>query len=209
MKKSININDSIMTLVSIIQGFAFGYISTEFITNFVSPSFSVNSAVVFTSYLLCYAIILKFFQTYLLAIQDYEGVTIDYFDVMIIFGTGIFEFFLFSSLINESYQSFFIKLSVLSILSIVGYVMALSKVKELYKEEQHREKLTKELKIQRVNIVSSVVILAVSVITSILMQVIADPDTLFIQVIILLTLLLIISIVMYNNWNSYIKTIKE
>lgn len=208
MKNEFNINDSIMTLVSIIQGFAFGYVSTEFIVDFVAPSLSIGAGIKFISYLLCYAIILKFFQTYLLALKDYQGVTIDYFDVIIIFATGIFEFFLFSSLINESHQSFFIKLIVLSCLSIIGYILAIKKVKDLYHKKKHSDKLARELKIQKVNIVSSAIILLISVLT-VLIHLTSVANSNLSQIFILTSLLSITLIVMYNNWNSYVKTTKS
>lgn len=211
MKKGIIINDSIMTLVAIIQGFAFGYISTEFITNFDPPSLSLNAVISFSAYISCYVIILKFFQTYLLAITDYQGVKINYIDVLIIFGTGIFEFFLFSSIINESYQSFFVKLAILSILSIVAYLIALKKIKSLYNEEENKEKLNEELKIQQVNILCSVIILIITI-SSISLQLyfnkdLATPDSIFSQTLILSTFIIIIGVIMYNNWNSYVKTV--
>lgn len=153
----------ILAVLSIIQGLAFNNLVVQFpdIYQFARTTGDVRVVVHFG---LCFVLLLRIFQTYVTAALDYNPWFPNFFDVLIIFIVGALEYFLFSTLkvpATFSATQFHARLTVISVLGIVGYLGALIRLREdLY--PAYRE-YAREVRLQVINILGVTLVLGVSV----------------------------------------------
>ncbi len=140
-----------ITVLSIIQGFAFNQLAEIFSANsdvilsFKNPIYSFN-------FLFCFLILIRIFQTYMLAAIHYTNWRVSFTDIVSMFVTRFLQFWIFSTLSNTesfNYQDLHLRASVIMGIAAVLYLIALWKISN----ESEALKLTKsrEYKIQFIN----------------------------------------------------------
>jgi len=153
----------VLAVISIIQGLAFNDLVTRF-PNIYTYTRTTGDPTVFIHFVLCFIILLRIFQTYVTAVLDYNFGLPSFSEILLIFLIGAIEYFLFSSLIipNFNIASFHKRLSIISVLGIVGYIVTILRVlnhEELF--HSHKE-YSREIHLQMVNITGMVIFIAVS-----------------------------------------------
>lgn len=153
----------ILAVLSIIQGLAFNNLVVQF-PDIYQYWRTTGDIRVLIHFVLCFVLLLRIFQTYLTAALDYNPWTPNLFDVLIIFVVGALEYFLFStlkSLAAFNTVQFQSRLSLISILGIVGYLAALLRIREELFPSY--EEYSKEVRLQVINMVGVLVVLCISV----------------------------------------------
>ncbi len=154
--------DIVLTVVSIIQGLAFNDLVIRF-PAILENALSAREYQVLGHFVLCFAVLLRLFQTYVTAALDYDEWTVGFFDIFLVFVIGAVEYFVFSTLTPTNFDvvGFHIRISIISLLGIVGYLGAWLRLKEeafptylQYHREAH---------LQSVNIIGVVLIQVISI----------------------------------------------
>lgn len=140
-------------IVSIIQGLIFTTLAEKF--TLLIKDFSLIDMV---NIVLCFVILLRIFQTHLLAAYKYIGLwSISIVDLFLIFAIGLFEYVLFSFVDpkNSDYETFYILLLSFSIFGALGYARAYY---EISNAELSKEGMVIEKAIQTLNILLSALV---------------------------------------------------
>jgi ribosomal protein S18 acetylase RimI-like enzyme len=154
--------DIVLTVVSIIQGFAFSDLAIR------SPEIyrhllSTGDWTILAHFVLCFALLFRILQTYVTAALDYHEWSVSLFDLFVIFMIGTFEYFLFSCLDTKSFDfvEFHSRLAVISVFGLVGFAGALFRLHEdLFASYLEFEK---ERRLQFVNLAGIAIVLALSI----------------------------------------------
>jgi len=149
---------TVLALISIIQGLAFNHLAGR-LPEIYADFLVRHDFVVLTHFLLCFVILLRIFQTYLLAALDYDEWSVNFFDLFLVFVIGALEYLLFSSLIagpRFSAVDFHLRLSLISIAGVLGYLGALLRLRPTVLEYRA------EIRLQAINALGTLAVQAIS-----------------------------------------------
>ena len=152
----------VLSVVSIIQGLAFNDLVSRF-PKILDHALTTGESFVLVHFALSFIILLRVFQTYVVAALDYTDWSASFMDVFLIFVVGGIEYYVFSSLtLTPAFdvQRYHKHLSVLSIFGIVGYLAALLRIKEEMVGSYEKYKI--EVRVQSYNVFGLLVVQAVS-----------------------------------------------
>lgn len=153
----------VSAVISIIQGLAFNYLAGR-LPEIYQHSRATGDLILLVHFLLCFAILLRIFQTYVTAVLDYNFGLPSFFEILLIFVIGALEYFLFSSLDLNSFNivSFHKRLTILSVLGMVGYIITIIRI--LNHEELFRsyKEYSREVILQMVNLTGMVILIGIS-----------------------------------------------
>lgn len=172
----------ILAVLSIIQGLAFNNLVIQF-PDIYQYSRSSGDMKVLIHFFLSFVLLLRIFQTYLTAALDYNPWLPNFFDVLVIFVVGALEYFLFSTLKGlalfdiAQYHS---RLTLISILGILGYLGALIRIREdLF--PRYRD-YAREVRLQVINIIGVAVVLSISVLLFVFPTMRAGTQLIFVSI---------------------------
>jgi hypothetical protein len=94
----------VLTVLSLIQGFAFNYWATQL--NAIYEQVRDGNYFIGVHFILCFFILVRVYQTFLAAVLDYDFLLPRSFEMLLISTIGIAEFFLFSSIREEQIKIF-------------------------------------------------------------------------------------------------------
>lgn len=120
----------VLSTISIIQGLAFNYLVTN-LDLIITHTQKTNNYILLAHFILSFALLLRIFQTYIVAALDYDDWKVSLFDILTIFVVGVFEYYLFSSLSVANFDPivFHLRLSLITIVGLAGYINAYFSVK--------------------------------------------------------------------------------
>jgi ribosomal protein S18 acetylase RimI-like enzyme len=171
----------VLTGISIIQGFVFSYLAPHFNATF-SYSLEHRQYIVLALFILCLAILMRVFQTYITSVLDYDFKKPNLVEILIVFGVGIVQYYLFSLFeeipsrknvndyfnVNNFQVRFYIRGIFMSGLGAIAYSITLWQFKKDKKwqcEQQRKpfepdkdEDYVKEIRLQRWNIFITILI---------------------------------------------------
>jgi hypothetical protein len=159
--------DLLLTILSIIQGLAVTRLYEIIFTKPNGFEFTWHDMNFIFHALICFLIIIRLFETIFLAFIDYNKVVESLYEIILIFMVGAFEYWVIESLNDFSFVKFYERISVLSILTIIGYSIATFKIsrgknkEEIFKGSPYAYK--RELKLQTVNVIIPLIILIISI----------------------------------------------
>jgi ribosomal protein S18 acetylase RimI-like enzyme len=153
--------DIVLTVVSIIQGLAFNDLVVR-LPNIYDYTVAKNDFQLIASFIFSFVILIRLFQTYVTAALDYDEWSVNFFDIFLIFIIGAVEYFVFSALVTEQFdiREFHTRVSIISILGIVGYLGAILRLKEELFPSYFDYR--KEIQLQSVNITGVILVQAIS-----------------------------------------------
>lgn len=154
----------VLSVVSIIQGLAFNDLVSRF-PKILDHALATGESVGLVHFALSFVILLRVFQTYIVAALDYTDWNASFIDVFLIFVIGGIEYYVFSSLALTpvfDVQRYHRHLSVLSIFGILGYIAALLRIKEEMVGSYEKYKV--EVRVQSYNVCGLIVVQAISTI---------------------------------------------
>jgi ribosomal protein S18 acetylase RimI-like enzyme len=151
----------LLAVISIIQGLAFNdlAIRLQVVLDYTIDSRDLVPA---AHFVLAFILLLRIFQTYVTAALDYDEWTTNFPDVLLIFVIGLLEYHVFSSLTVPSFYvvQFHKRMSIISVLALIGYVRAFGSLKETMFTTYLD--YARERRLQAVNIGGIAVILSMS-----------------------------------------------
>lgn len=153
--------DIVLTVVSIIQGLAFNDLVVR-LPSIYEYTISKNDFQLIASFIFSFVILIRLFQTYVTAALDYDEWSVSFFDIFLIFIIGAVEYFVFSALTTDQFdvQVFHTRVSIISILGIIGYLGAILRLKEELFPSYFDYR--KEIQLQSVNITGVILVQAIS-----------------------------------------------
>ncbi len=153
--------DIVLTVVSIIQGLAFNDLVVR-LPDIYAFTVKNNDYQLIASFVFAFVILIRLFQTYVTAALDYDEWSISFFDLFLIFVIGAVEYFVFSALVPDQFsiKEFHIRVSIISILGIIGYLGAILRLKEELFPSYFDYR--KEIQLQSVNITGVILVQAIS-----------------------------------------------
>lgn len=151
----------VLTLVSLIQALAFSELVTALPLAW-SDLTTKGIASAFAHFILAFALILRVFQTYILAALDYEEWGASFFDLVVIFLVGALEYLLFSTLKASPFSPhlFHARFAPIALLGSIGYVAALTRYRHIANPDSLA--VRSEIRLQAANLLGSVVVLGIS-----------------------------------------------
>jgi carboxypeptidase PM20D1 len=160
--------DLVVAVVSIIQGLAFSFLAERlaYAWNAIDPAVATTQDWQFLAHgLLSFAILVRVFQTYIVAALDYYDWQLNLNDVILVFVIGFFEYITFSSLTPESFdiEVFHRRIILVTVLGGVGYWRVLASLPELARRVHLDEvAYTRERKLQQLNLAGLVALFVLS-----------------------------------------------
>jgi carboxypeptidase PM20D1 len=126
---SLNWPTVVLGVLSIVQGLAFNYFAERFVAIWNSVSIGALTAIdyeLLASSALCFAVLIRVFQTYLVAALDYYDWPLNLYDVLLIFVVGLIEYGTFSMLTPDTFdlRRFQKWVFLIAILGFLGYANA-------------------------------------------------------------------------------------
>lgn len=92
----------VLTVISVIQGFAFNYLLQQFLDKFgIHHS---RDYVLLLHFILSFVVLLRIFQAYMTAVLDYNYGPASFFEILLIPAVGVIEYSLICSLISEPFK---------------------------------------------------------------------------------------------------------
>jgi len=162
-----NLVNIVLSVISIIQGLAFNDLANRF-SKIYDLGFQSEKLALIAHFLLCFALLLRIFQTYVTAALDYQRWNLGFFDLLAIFVIGLMEYFVFSALDpakNFDANVFHSRLIILSAFACLAYTRALIVLhrsrftQDAYYSEYHEY----EMRLQLVNLLGSLFLVGVSI----------------------------------------------
>ena len=167
-----NFVNIVLAIISIIQGLAFNDLAQRF-----SPIFTYAVAQgdykPLAHFVLCFVLLLRVFQTYVIAALDYNKWELKFSDMFLIFIVGLFEYLVFSSLgaanPNGSYNFdvivFHQRFLIISSLALIGYLRALIVIyrNRFGTETVPKEHFRMEMRLQLTNLIGVVSLQLISI----------------------------------------------
>lgn len=153
--------DIVLTVVSIIQGLAFNDLVVR-LPSIYEYTISRNDLQLMASFIFAFVILIRLFQTYVTAALDYDEWSVNFFDIFLIFIIGAVEYFVFSALTTDQFdvRIFHARVSIISILGIIGYLGAILRLKEELFPSYFDYR--KEIQLQSLNITGVILVQAIS-----------------------------------------------
>lgn len=159
--------DLLLTILSIIQGLAITRLYEIVFTRTNGIELTWNDMSFLFHALFCFVVIIRFFETIFLAFIDYDKVVESFYEVILIFIVGAFEYWVIESLNDFSAVKFYEKVTVLALLTMIGYSIATFKISR----RKNKERIFKgsslaykrEMILQTFNIIVPIVILIISI----------------------------------------------
>ena len=149
--------DIVLTVVSIIQGLAFNDLVVR-LPAIYDYTVQNNNYQLIASFVFSFVVLIRLFQTYVTAALDYDEWSVSFFDIFLIFIIGAVEYFVFSALIVDNFdiRDFNRRISIISILGIIGYLGAILRLKEELFPSYFDYR--KEIHLQSVNIIGVILV---------------------------------------------------
>jgi hypothetical protein len=121
----------VLTVLSLIQGFAFNYLAFQLPS--IYRDIRTGNYVAAVHFVLCFVILVRMYQTFMAAVLDYDFLLPRSFEILLITTLGTAEFFLFSTLkhedlVNFNTSSFHKRGILLSSMAATGYFLILLRV---------------------------------------------------------------------------------
>ncbi len=115
----------VLATISIIQGLAFNFLVIN-LPNIIDHTYNTKNYLLLTHFLLSFALLLRVFQTYITAALDYDDWKVGLFDILTIFIVGTLEYYLFSTLLTNTFdiKAYHLRLSLISLSALLGYINA-------------------------------------------------------------------------------------
>ena len=153
----------VLAVISIVQGLAFSDLAQRLPAIF-DYAINQHDYVIAVYYAYCFAILLRVFQTYVLAALDYEEWSVSFGDVFVIFVIGSIEYVIFSTLTIPKFNplAFHSRVIWLSGLGIVAYLLTLARLRR--KQFPLASLYSSEVSLQRINICGGLIMFAASAI---------------------------------------------
>ncbi len=151
----------VLAVISIIQGLAFNDLAGR-LQMILSYTEATHDLIPAAHFLLAFTLLLRIFQTYITAALDYDEWATNFADVLLIFVIGMLEYHVFSSLIVPGFavMQFHKRISIVSILALIGYIRAFGSLKEpMFANYQGYRK---ERRLQAMNIAGVAAVQAIS-----------------------------------------------
>lgn len=151
----------VLAVISIIQGLAFNDLAVR-LRAILDYTSSTHDLVPAAHFLLAFVLLLRIFQTYVTAALDYDEWTTNFSDILLIFVIGLLEYHVFSSLSVPGFlvTQFHGRISIISVLAMIGYARAFASLKEsMFASYQAYRK---ERRLQVVNISGIIAVLLMS-----------------------------------------------
>lgn len=159
--------DVVLTIISIVQGLAFNDLAER--TLGVWTWVDADLRLVVGAYLLCCgAVLIRIFQTYLVAALDYGHGLPTLFDILFVFVLGGVEYWLFSTVGDDvgpaSFRPVHFQriMSVLAVLGTVGYGLTVARLMRTRQRGMTALRRRTELRLQRMNFLGLLVIAVVA-----------------------------------------------
>lgn len=195
--------DILFFILSIIQGLAF--------TKLLESSFDVLESVRFGWYsvsialhaILCFFIIIRLFETIFLGFLDYDEAVSSIYEVILIFLIGAFEYWLIDSLNDFSAYTFYSRLILLAIITILGYTLAIIKVTSKSNRQtvfSSYSAYRRELLLQLINLSVPLILLVISILV---LKGIIVSDFLFSLSAIIISILILVNTI--TSWTLTVK----
>lgn len=147
--------DIYLTIVSIIQGLIFTFLA-EKLPLIIRKIQIENDYAILIPYFLSILIVIRFFQSQLTAALAYIKWKVSVSDLLVIFFTGFFEYFLFSEFLNLpdfNNDVFYSRVSFMGLLGVISFIYTLKKAIKLFnRTNRDSNELLKVKKVQFVNI---------------------------------------------------------
>ena len=127
--------DIYLTIVSIIQGLIFTFLA-EKLPLIIRKIQIENDYAILIPYFLSILIVIRFFQSQLTAALAYIKWKVSVSDLLVIFFTGFFEYFLFSEFLNLpdfNNDVFYSRVSFMGLLGVISFIYTLKKAIKLFK----------------------------------------------------------------------------
>jgi ribosomal protein S18 acetylase RimI-like enzyme len=153
--------DIVLSVVSIVQGFAFANLAQR-LPDITEYFLRTGDWILPAYWIVAFSILLRVFQTYIVAALDYEDWDVSFSDVFLIFVVGSIEYLIFSSLKLSGFDPivFHRRLLYLSGLGLLGYGAALSKLRP--RQFAYISLFENERTLQRANIAVSAITISIS-----------------------------------------------
>lgn len=143
-----------LAVLGIIQGLSLNQVAAKFASGEAAV---INSASIlgYAHFIMCFVIVLRVFQTYLLAALDYSGWKASIFEIFTIFFVGIVEYWVFDALSSYQtidYYSLHTRIAVLFLIASASHLMALLRIRS-GSLTQESKMIKRETKIQMFNFI--------------------------------------------------------
>ncbi|MBE0673648.1 MAG: N-acetyltransferase [Bacteroidales bacterium] len=163
----------LLFILSIVQGLAFTRLIEVSIEALKSPAGPWGTAVIAVHAVFCFLIILRLFETILLAFLDYDEVVVSFSEVIMIFIIGALEYWVIDSLSEFTPAKFYLRVVILAALSLIGYVATTVKISGRKNRRMIFEDYSsfiREIKLQALNIVvpSAIITFAVLIVSGVI-----------------------------------------
>jgi hypothetical protein len=122
--------DIVLAVLGIIQGLSLNQLAEKFARG-ENAIVNSDSILVYADFAFCFLILVRIFQTYLLAALDYSGWKASFYDIVSIFLVGILEYWIFESLeksqiMNHNLLHF--RAAVLLVIATLSHLIAFSRI---------------------------------------------------------------------------------
>jgi len=156
----------LMFILSLIQGMAFTRLVELTINILRGSGFNLETLNIAIHAILCFLIIIRLFETVFLGFLEYDEVVTSFYEVIMIFLIGAFEYWVIDSLSGFNPYVFYFRITILSIVSLVGYTIAMIKIsgkKNRRKIFRDLSSFRRELKLHVVNITVPTILFVISI----------------------------------------------
>ncbi len=195
--------DILLFILSIIQGLAFTKLLELSFDAIENVRFGWYSVSIVLHAVLCFIIIIRLFETIFLGFLAYDEAVSSIYEVVLIFAIGAFEYWLIDSLSDFSAYTFYSRLILLGIITILGYTLAVIKITSKKNRQivfNSYSAYRRELLLQLINLSVPLVLLFISIL--VLRGIIVNDFLLSLSAITISILILINTI---TSWNLTVK----